>query len=64
MVVAVTSDDALGLILGFEVYAAISKRFPLVTTLCRQYPVLIVPVVLATIGHLRRRPVVVVVAPV
>ena len=51
------ADDLLGLVLAYEVYAAISKRGPLVTTLCRRYPYLTAGVLLITFGHLRRRPV-------
>ena len=50
------ADDLLGLVLGYEVYAAISKRGPLVTTLCREYPFMTVGVLLIAFGHLRRRP--------
>lgn len=49
------ADDLLGLILAFEVYAAISKRFPLVTSTCRKHRWLVVPIVAVTVAHLARR---------
>lgn len=48
------SDDLLGAVLAYEIYSAISKRTPLVTTLCRRYPLLTVAVLAVTFGHLRR----------
>lgn len=47
-------DDLLGALMAYEVYAAISRRLPLVTTLCRQYPALTAAVLLIAFGHLRR----------
>ena len=51
------ADDLLGLLLAYEVYSAISRRCPLLTELCREYPILTVAVLAVAFRHLQRLPI-------
>lgn len=50
-----TCDDLLGLILAYEVFSAISKRSPLITTLCHRHRLAVAPVLVVTAAHLLRK---------
>ena len=50
-----TCDDLLGLILAYEVFSAISKRSPLVTTYCRRRRIAAFPILAVTAVHLIRK---------
>ena len=50
------ADDLLGLLLAYEVYAAVSRRAPLLTVLCRANPALTAIVLAAAFRHLHPKP--------
>lgn len=50
-----TADDVLGALLAYEVFMALSKRGPLLTTLCRRWRILAIPILGATALHLLRK---------